>query len=135
MSEVWQVERAPLERGFPVLRKTPVGAQGEEMRVAAEEVRILPVETHLSAAVCILPAERPALGQIVGDIERADVTLLKELDAVALRIDLVRRWEVVEVRVLGQQIESVVPNRTIREAEHRLRVATVVELAQRAVAE
>src|SRR5260221_2179492 len=45
------------------------------------------------------------------------------------------RREVIEVRVLGQGAQPVVPHRTVRVADHGLGVTAVVELAKRVVTE
>jgi hypothetical protein len=78
------------------------------MRIVGEEVVVLPVQARLPQAVGVLAAEREALGQIVGDVHGHDVALLDELDRDVLRVDLIRGRDVVEIRVLGQRMESVV---------------------------
>ena len=58
----------------------------QQVRVVVEEARVLAIEAHLAQAVGVLAADRQALGEVVGEIERRDVALLDELDRRVLQV-------------------------------------------------
>src|SRR4029078_5162199 len=87
----------------------------------------------LSQAVGVLASEGPVRREIVSQIERRDVALLKELGRGVLEAYLIRGRDIVEVRVLHQSVEPVVPHRTVSVADHGLGVAAGIKLPERAI--
>ncbi len=130
--EVGQVEQARLGHDFPVLAELPVQPHHVEAGGVVEELGVLPVVADLAEAVCVLAADGPAGGEIVGDVHGRDVALLDELGGRLRERNLIRGRDVVEVGVLHQRVQPVVPHRAVGVAEDGLGVAPGKEVAQRA---
>src|SRR6266404_4637095 len=128
-----QVKRSHLRQAIPFLEEPPVHAQHRELRGVVEKIRVHAIQTFLSHAVRVLASEGPIRREVVVQIERRDVALLKELGRGVLQSHLTRGRHVIKVRVLDQRVQPVVPHRTVCVADHRLGVAAGIELAERAI--
>src|SRR6266849_5970795 len=128
-----QVKRSYLGQAIPFLEEPPVHAQHRELRWVVEETRVHAIQTFLSHAIRVLASKGPIRREVVVHIQRRDVALLKELGRGVLQSHLTCGRDVIEVRVLDQRVQPVVPYRTVRVADHGLGVAAGIELAERAI--
>src|SRR5207249_8898327 len=128
-----QLKRSYLRQAIPFLEEPPVHAQHRELRGVVEETRVHAIQTFLSHAIRVLASKGPIRREVVVHIQRRDVALLKELGRGVLQSHLTRGRDVIKVRVLDQGVQPVVPDRTVRVADHGLGVAAGMELAERAI--
>src|SRR5438445_240333 len=133
LTYIREVKRSHLRQALPLPEEPPVHAQHRELSGVVEEIRVHAIQAFLSQAVGVLATEGPIRREVVGQIERRDVALLKELGRGVLQSHLTCGRDVIEVRVLGQGVQPVVPHRTVSVADHGLGVATGIELAARAI--
>src|SRR6266478_3406574 len=133
LTYIREVKRSHLRQALPLLEEPPVQAQHRELRGVVEEIRVHAIQAFLSHAVGVLASEGPIRREVVGQIERRDVALLKELGRGGLQTHLTCGRDVIKVRVLDQGVQPVVPHRTVRVADHGLGVAAGIELAERAI--
>src|SRR2546426_4098869 len=133
LTYIREVKRSHLRQALPLLEEPPVQAQHRELRGIVEEIRVHAIQAFLSQAVGVLATEGPIRREVVGQIKRRAVALLKELGRGVLQSHLTCGRDVIEVRVLGQGVQPVVPPRTVSVADHGLGVAAGIELAARAV--
>src|SRR6476660_6083345 len=133
LTYIRQVKRSHLRQTIPFLEEPPVHAQHRELPGVVEEIRMHAIQTFLSHAVRVLASNGPIRREVVVQIERGDVALLKELGRGVLQSHLTRGRHVIEVRVLDQSVQPVVPHRTVRVADHGLGVAASIKLPERAI--
>src|SRR5262249_23957531 len=131
--DIWEPKRPRLGQALPLLEEPPVHTKHCELRRVFEEVRNHAVQAHLSQPVGVLAAHGPVGCDVIGKIERRDVALLQELGRGLLQSQLIRGRYVIEVRVLDQGVQPVVPHRPVSVADHGLGVAAAIEVAERAV--
>src|SRR6185437_7511109 len=120
---------------LPLLEEPPLHAEYCDLRGVIEEIRHRTIETDLSDAVRILAADGPVGSDIVCNIQRRDVALLKELGGSTLQSQLISSRHVIEVRVFRDGTEAVVPHWTVRVPEHALGVTAAIEIAERVITE
>ena len=99
-----EVKRSHLRQAFPFLEEPPVHAEHLELRSVVEEILLHAIEAGLSHAVGVLATDGPVGREIVRNIERRDVALLKELGCDVLQSHLTRGRQVIKVRVLDQRV-------------------------------
>jgi hypothetical protein len=98
--DIREAKLSHLGQAVPLLEEPPVQPQDGELRGIVEETRRHTVQARLTQPVRVLAAHGPVGCEVVGKIERCDVTLLKELGRGVLQSQLIRGWDVIEVRVL-----------------------------------
>src|SRR5882762_6599301 len=130
-----QIKRSDLRQSVPFLEEVPVHAQHRELRGVFEEIWVHAIQAFLSYAVGVFASDGPIRSEVVGQIERGDVALLKELGGGVLQSHLTRSRDVVEVCVLGNGVQPVVPHGTVRVADYGFGVAAGIKVSERAIAD
>src|SRR5260370_33556188 len=104
LTYIGQVKRSHLRQAIPFLEEPPVHAQHRELPGVVEEIRVHAIQTFLSHAVGVLASEGPIRREVVVQIQRRDVALLKELGRGVLQSHLTRGRHVIKVRVLDHRV-------------------------------
>jgi hypothetical protein len=131
--DIREAKLTHLGQAVPLLKESPVQAQHGELRGIIEEGRLHAIQARLSQPVRVLAAHGPVGGEVIGNVERCDMALLKELCGGLLQSQLIRGRDVIEVSVLDQSVQSIVPHRPISITDHSLGVAAGKEIAKRAI--
>src|SRR5215471_9318414 len=131
--DIREAKLSHLGQAVPLLEEPPVQPQHSELRGIVEETWLHAVQARLTQPVRVLAAHGPVGCEVVGKIGRCDVALLKELGRGVLQPKLIRGWDVIEVGVLDQGVQSVVPYRPVCVADHSLGIAAAIKIAERAI--
>src|SRR5215468_8253682 len=133
--DIREAKLSHLGQAVPLLEEPPIQPQHGELRGIVEETRLHPIQARLTQPVRVLAADGPVGCKVVGKIGRCDVALLKELGRDVLQPKLICGWDIIEVCVLDQGVQPVVPYRPVCVADHGLGVAAGIEIAERAIAD
>src|SRR5689334_24710482 len=131
--EIRKAKLPDLGQGVPLLEEPPVQPQDGEICRIVEEGWLHAIQARLTQPVCVLAAYGPVGCEVVGKIERCDVALLQELGCGVLKSELISGWNVIEVRVLDQGVQPVIPYRPVCVADDHLGVAASIKIAERAI--
>src|SRR5262249_38795762 len=79
LAKIRELKRSHLSQAVPLPEEPPVHAEHRELRGIVEEIRVHAIQALLSQAVGVLAPNGPIRREVVGQIERSDMALLKEL--------------------------------------------------------
>ena len=104
------------------------------MGPAVEIIGVFTVQAHFTQPVGVFAANRPSWSQVVGDVQCGNMAALNDARPGPKSRDLVHRWQIVEIGIFQQGVETVVLNRSVGIRQYAFGKLAIEELAFRAVA-
>src|SRR6185437_2668296 len=131
--DIREAKLSYLGQAIPLFEEPEVHAEHGELRGIVEENRVHAIQASLSQPVRVLAAHGPVGCEVVVNIERGDVALLKKVCGGLLQSQLIRGGHVIEVGVLDQSVQPVVMHGAVCVADDALGVAAGKKVAERAI--